>query len=174
MDNPVVHADGQGRHGKQKKSKLKTVVAIAIAVVALLILLFGGWLALRSATAANIDDDTYQAVFLTNGQVYFGKLDMAGGDEYARLTDIFYLQAASAEGGAENPQETTSQDASDVQLIKLGTEIHGPQDEMMISKEHILFFENLKDDGKVATSIGEYQGQQQNSQPATLQDETVE
>lgn len=43
-----------------------------------------------------------------------------------------------------------------MQLIKLGDEIHGPEDEMILSKDQVLFYENLKTDGKVAQSIEKY------------------
>lgn len=164
MSRAGVHADGSAsseHRGTHKKHKLKMLVASAILGVALLIILLVGWLALRSSgAAATIDEGKYQAVFLTNGQVYFGNLEMLGGD-YVRLTDIFYLQSQSAsEDAAANPQETSQQgNAEDVQLIKLGSEIHGPQDEMIISEDKILFFENLKADGKVSRSISGYQSQ---------------
>jgi len=41
-------------------------------------------------------------------------------------------------------------------LIKLGSEIHGPDDEMIVSKDQILFFENLKKDSQVSASIDKY------------------
>ena len=44
-----------------------------------------------------------------------------------------------------------------MQLIKLGSEIHGPDDEMIINKDQVLFFENLKTDSTVAKSIASYQ-----------------
>jgi hypothetical protein len=75
-----------------------------------------------------------------------------------KLSDIYYLQAQAAANESENPQETSSK-SSDVQLIKLGNEVHGPEDEMIISKDQILFFENLKTDGKVSDSIKQYQSQ---------------
>jgi hypothetical protein len=34
--------------------------------------------------------------------------------------------------------------------------VHGPEDSMVMNEDQILFFENLKADGKVTTSIGEY------------------
>jgi len=92
---------------------------------------------------------------LSNGQVYFGKLSTLN-SEYIKLTDIFYLQTKAADA-SENPQKTSS--ASDVQLIKLGSEVHGPDDQMIISKDQVLFFENLKADGTVAKSIDKYHKQ---------------
>jgi len=117
-----------------------------------------GWFVWSNMTSGGpgIDSSKYQAVFFTNGQVYFGKLQASGGD-YIKLTDIYYLQSQQAGGNEEsgNPQETAT-DQSNVQLIKLGDEIHGPEDEMIISKSQVLFYENLKPDGKVAQSIKKF------------------
>jgi hypothetical protein len=76
-----------------------------------------------------------------------------------KLTDIFYLQTHNTSADSKNPQQTTSQQSNDVQLIKLGSEVHGPDDEMIISKDQVLFFENLKKDGKVTDSISKYLSQ---------------
>lgn len=154
------HAEGSvgatpGRHGKDKKSKMKLAAIIASAVI-LVALAFGGWSLYQSSARAHIDESKYQAVFFTNGQVYFGKLRQLSGS-YFKLTDVFYVQAAeSKEDGSKNPQETSSQPGADVQLIKLGNEVHGPDDAMIISQDQILFFENLKKDGKVSDSIIKY------------------
>lgn len=106
-------------------------------------------------TAVAIDGSKYQAVFFTNGQVYFGKLQSANSD-YLKLTDIYYLQTQGEQASdSQNPQQSTNAQ-KDVQLIKLGDEIHGPEDAMVISKDQVLFYENLKSDGKVAQSIAQF------------------
>lgn len=170
MDNVPVHtnasapaARNSGNHnrapGGKQPNKLKlALIGVAAAVLLGLFSLLGLFI-YRSSTAANIDGNKYQAVFFTNGQVYFGKLKSVNSG-YMKLTDIYYLQAQSqaAGNGSENPQQTSSK-TSDVQLIKLGNEVHGPDDEMIISKDQILFFENLKKDGKVTDSINKYQSQ---------------
>jgi len=141
-------------NGKQKKTK-KQLIAMAIGSILLVAALAAGsWFFYQSSTTANIDNSKYQAVFLTNGQVYFGKLQMLNGN-YIKLTDVYYLQAQTTDTTADL-QATTKDNSSDVQLIKLGNEIHGPSDEMIISKDQMLFFENLKKDGKVASSIAAY------------------
>lgn len=93
----------------------------------------------------------YQAVFLTNGQVYFGKISETG-NSYAVLKDVYYLQSNDKLQSA--PSDQTS---SQLSLVKLGNELHGPEDQMNINRDQILFFENLKTDGKVAQAIAEYQ-----------------
>jgi hypothetical protein len=149
---------GSHSNGKLKKNKLK-LLAVVSGLVFLLALVAGGWFLQRTSMPAHIDANKYQAVFFTNGQVYFGKLERLNGG-YFKLNDIFYLQAQATAGAeSENPQETTAKEASDVQLIKLGSEIHGPDDEMIMSEDQILFFENLKKDGKVTDSIAKYKAQ---------------
>ncbi|RJO62048.1 hypothetical protein C4544_00925 [candidate division WS5 bacterium] len=97
--------------------------------------------------------DKYQAVFLTNGQVYFGKLEDKGGD-YVKLTDIYYLQAQDQVQPKENVEENKND--ANLTLIKLGKELHAPSDEMNINREQVLFWENIEKDGKVMKAIEEY------------------
>ena len=97
--------------------------------------------------------DKYQAVFLTNGQVYFGKLEDKGGD-YVKLTDIYYLQAQDKVQPKENAEENKND--SNLTLIKLGKELHAPADEMNISRQQVLFWEDITKDGKVMKAIEEY------------------
>jgi hypothetical protein len=165
MDNIPVHTSRAAAHdgtGVKRKQSRKNVKPLAIAVAVILgvaVLVFFGLSLYRSSTSATIDGGKYQAVFFTNGQVYFGKLQTLNGD-YMRLTDIFYLQAKSdSTDPSKNPQATTAEDVADVQLIKLGDEIHGPTDEMIINESQVLFFENLKSDGKVSQSIATYKKQ---------------
>ena len=142
---------------KEEKSPKKRFLVPAIAIVAVVILGALGLFAWNNAQNASlaVDAGKYQAVFFTNGQVYFGKLKAFNGD-YMKLTDIYYLQTqATGETDSENPQQTST-DQNDVQLIKLGDEIHGPEDSMVISKDQVLFYENLKPDGKVSQSIEQY------------------
>jgi hypothetical protein len=146
-----VRQNESGRKNRLKRTQLKAAAIATGFVVALALLVLGGLFLYRSSTGSNIDGAKYQAVFFTNGQVYFGKLRPLN-SEYMKLTDIYYLQAKT---DSSNPQKTDDSGAN-VQLIKLGNEIHGPDDEMIISKSQILFFENLKSNSKVSKSIDKY------------------
>jgi hypothetical protein len=94
---------------------------------------------------------TYKAVFLTNGQVYFGK-SYAGLMNPVVLHDIYYLQQQSTQ-----PQDGQQADNGQIQLIKLGNEIHGPKDVMRINAEQVLFVEDLKEDSQVVKLIKQFQ-----------------
>lgn len=152
-----MHRTSPSHHGiKSEKSNKRFILPAVIAVVVIVVLVGGwfGWQRMQSG-ATGIDGGKYQAVFFTNGQVYFGKLHTFNND-YMKLTDIYYLQTQTTDTAdskdSNNPQKTTN-DNSDVKLIKLGNEIHGPEDEMIIAKSQVLFYENLKSDGSVAKSI---------------------
>ncbi len=158
----TVYRSAAPHHAKKEEKSWKRFVLPIAAVLIVIILGVGGWFAWSNAQkpVTAIDSGKYQAVFFTNGQVYFGKLH-AFNSEYLKLTDIYYLQTQAGEGtDSKNPQQTTT-DQSNVQLIKLGDEVHGPEDEMVISKDQVLFYENLKADGKVAQSIDKHKSSNQ-------------
>lgn len=102
----------------------------------------------------------WHAVFLTNGQVYFGKIAKDSSKEII-LKDIYYLQVV--EKPLQRTQEGEAIDAGTQQeltLIKLGNELHGPADEMVINPDHVLLTERLKKDSRVVQAINNYLEQQ--------------
>ena len=96
----------------------------------------------------NVSD--YSAIFLTNGQVYFGKVYTGG--EGLDLKDIYYLQV-NQQIQPTTTGATPAAEANNVVLVKLGQELHGPNDEMHINRSQILFTESLKSDSKVVKAI---------------------
>lgn len=142
----------------------RRLFALITGLVVLLALVVGGLLLWQSKDGAGgasaVEKDGYQAIFMTNGQVYFGHLSNLGAD-YTELTDVYYLQVQQS---VPNPSETTqadlNKDQPNVSLTKLGNELHGPKDKMHISKDQILFWENLKDDSTVVKAIKDYQAKQ--------------
>ena len=100
----------------------------------------------------------WQAVFLINGQVYFGKV-AAVSDKTLTLKDIYYLQFVNkplqtSEQAATAGQQQQSQ--QELTLIKLGNELHGPTDAMIINRDQILLTEKLGKNSKVIEAISKY------------------
>jgi hypothetical protein len=91
----------------------------------------------------------WQAVFLANSQVYFGKISSVTRNDI-RLTNIYYLQSNKQGSNAGYPRDI---DTDDVTLVKLGEELHGPEDMMTIGRAHIVFTETLKDTAQVVKAI---------------------
>src|SRR5947209_7635619 len=91
-------------------------VAWAIVAIIVVVLLVAGGVALarnsssKDPLAAAINSSEYQAVFLTNGQVYFGKLS-APGPGFYYLRHIYYLASQTSPQGSRT---------SGQRLVKLG------------------------------------------------------
>jgi hypothetical protein len=98
--------------------------------------------------------EDWQAVFLTNGQVYFGKVEKQNQVELV-VKDIYYLQVTrplqQTEEGEQQPNPQ-----GELSLVKLGNELHGPTDGMLINRDHVLFVEDLKEDSNVVQAIDNY------------------
>ncbi len=94
----------------------------------------------------------YHAIFLTNGQTYFGKI-VEFDHEYIKLKNIYYLE------DDKNPHAINSK-----QLVKLGNELHGPDDAMYINRSQVLFWEDIKEHGRVLQAIKEYEKNTDKSQ----------
>jgi hypothetical protein len=145
--------------GKSGGSFVKWVVVIVL--IALIIV--GGLYAISKYSRFNVlgisnSNQNWQAVFLTNGQVYFGKVTKEGSQKVI-LQDIYYLQVTqplqtSGEGQAQAPAQ------NELSLVKLGNELHGPQDQMRINTSQVLFIEDLKSDSRVVEAINNYKSSQ--------------
>ena len=129
------------------------VLAAIIAGIIFLVIRSSG-----ASTASKINTKEYQAVFLnsSDGQVYFGKLSSLNA-QYYMLTDIYYVRVQQVQPGAAK-----TDNSSNISLVKLGNEIHGPEDTMYINKNNVMFWENLKSSGQVAKAIAQYQANQEN------------
>jgi hypothetical protein len=150
-----VSNDRPGRRFKGKPFMRYASVGLLFAITLLLVAVIASFV-FGSDTKGDefsfVDKGKYQAVFLNGGQVYFGHikdLDSNG----IRIHDIYYLRV--------NQQVQPGQQANsnDVSLVKLGCELHGPEDRMVINREQVVFWENLKDDGQVAKAVKQYQEQ---------------
>lgn len=118
---------------------------IVIGIIALLLVNPGN-------EARLVEKDKYQAVFLDNGQVYFGRINSMN-NSHIDLVSIYYLNVD------DSIQPTDGTEANqNVTLKKLGCELHGPTDRMVINREHVVFWENLRSDAKVTEAITEWVG----------------
>jgi hypothetical protein len=93
----------------------------------------------------------WQAVTLANNQVYFGKISSVTKNDI-RLTNIYYLQEDGANAGY--PADISQKSMS---LVKLGEELHGPEDLMTIGRAHIVYVQTLKDSAQVVQAIKQYE-----------------
>lgn len=91
---------------------------------------------------------TYQAILLSNGQAFFGRIEHLETD-HPVMRDVFYIQSRVN-------QET--QQVTNI-LVKRGGEWHAP-DHLILNKQNIVFVEPVKEDSQVARLIADQNKQQ--------------
>ncbi|MEX0748888.1 MAG: hypothetical protein WD467_02680 [Candidatus Saccharimonadales bacterium] len=160
-------AQGQSSStNKWYRPTLESKIAVILISAAALIVLIAFAMAIfsgKNGAASHINEDQYQAVFLTNGQVYFGKISSMSSQTVV-LEDIYYLQVDQQ----LQPEEASSEEPQ-VSLAKLGNELHGPEDQMFISPEEIIFWENLRVEGDVSQAIETFR--ENGTNPAAAEEE---
>lgn len=141
---PAAHPAATPKHGLKRQPPKWLWLAIGVVVVAAMVYGVGR---LIFSNADGIDRGQYQAVFLTSSSlpsnVYFGKLERLP-DGYYKLTGVYYLRAQT---------ETTQQDNSNITLTKMSTELHSPDDSLILPREQVLYYQNMRADSKVVQAI---------------------
>jgi len=145
--DPSIHHTAQPSHQQSDKQsfskvKLAAIVVGVLIIGAILVFTIG-----KFFSDTRVDSSRYQAVFLSNGQAYFGKLHDYDSDK-PYMSDVYYFQTADVPQNekAEQPAQT---------LVKLGDEIHKPDDTLILNRDAILFVENLSGEGSVVQAIEE-------------------
>ena len=124
-----------GTRALTRRSARVGLIALALSIVIATFLLVRLWDFTLPSFGAR-----YQAVFLANGQTYFGHyLDRLG--PYVKVENAFYItQQPTAEEG-QTPES---------RIIRRGSELHQPLPFVLIPKSAILFVEDLRQDSQVA------------------------
>lgn len=151
---PALSAVRSSGGGGSNNNILTTILVVLLIITSIVT---SAYLVTRLTTAGAdgnaVKTKQYQALFLSNGQVYFGHLTGVN-NGYVELTNIYYLQVQQQ---VQPGQTQNSSQQPKVSLAKLGNELHGPEDAMYVSRGQVLFWENLKDSGKVVQAIQAYQ-----------------
>lgn len=134
------------RPQKKVEQKISQKMVMFLSLTLLLIVSLGlGWLWMTSEIRA-VQRDTYQAVTLTNNQLYFGKITKIS-DQSVTLKDTYYIVVPTS---SENkPSEVT--DATVLRSIKKAA--YSPQDTVEIQRENVVYWQNLQKDSQVVKTI---------------------
>jgi hypothetical protein len=147
---PATQPAGGGNRTSDNGKLGRIGVVAAIAAIVILLIASIVLLATNKGEGQYIKKDKLQAVFLNTGQVYFGKIKNLNG-KYLTLSNIYYLQTSN------NGSSTAASSAnSNVTLVKLGCELHEPYDQMVINRDQVTFWENLQENGQVATAVANF------------------
>jgi hypothetical protein len=121
--------------------KILVVVLVVVAV-----LWSGAMIWLVRSSSPKLNTGSHHAVLLTNGQVYFGKIE-ALDSRFPVLTDVYYIQSAVDQNTKQNTNV----------LLRRGKEWHAP-DRMILNAEHIVLVEPVGAGSQVAKLIAESRG----------------
>jgi|ERR1700741_2705786 len=152
------HAAGAARSQKASLKALRgmrlaqVVMLFLITVLVVAVVAFIARGGSNKAESGYVDSKKLQAVFLNGGQVYFGNIKDLNG-KFLSMSNIYYLRVNQQ---VQPNQSTSNSSSNDISLVKLGCELHGPTDSMVINREQVIFWENLKDDGQVAKAVAAY------------------
>ena len=122
-----------------KRTAGLTILILIVAVAAGA----GGYFLARNGAAVSDASADYHAVLLSNGSVYFGKLQRLGTSNPV-LRDVYYVQSSV------DPQTK----AVNSVLIKRGKEWHAP-DRMILQAGSIVFAEPVSPGSRVAQLIAD-------------------
>ncbi len=87
-----------------------------------------------------------EAVFLDNGQVYFGRIERID-QQFMKLSDVYYLKTDDLQ--SSDPEKK-------IVLVKMGSELHGPEDAMYINRSQVLFYQKIQDASKINKAIEQF------------------
>lgn len=161
-EQPVQHGKKNGRGSKPRLGLQNLFSLVLLFGIAALLVLLAISFVTKGGESKFVENNKYQAVFLNNGQVYFGKVKSIN-SQYVDLQSVYYLTQTTSTATTGSATAT-----GDYTLVKLGCQqIHNPSDQMIIARDQVSFWENLKDDGKVVKSIKEFIKQNPNGPDCT-------
>lgn len=121
-----------------------------LAACIVLVLAIGALVAWKMVYGAQPASDRYQAVFLDNGQTFFGKLKNTHGT-YLRLEQAYTTKQQELPKDATDEQKQAV--GNNLSLIKVDSVVYGPESTMMIRADQVLFWQNLQEGSKVSKAI---------------------
>jgi len=128
-----------------RRKKILIVVSLIMAGIAFVLgIALVTSLIMKSQPAQAIDTSKYQVVYLTNGQAYFGKLQNTSGD-FLVIKSPYIAQSVSADDKTASATQAT--------LLKVTSQVYGPEDSIAIKASQVTFWQNLRSDSKVSTAI---------------------
>lgn len=155
---PVERVSGKDKGKGMRVASVGVIFLAAILLLAIIAAFIVGGGKGVTSQSKYVDTKQMQAVFLNGGQVYFGNIKTIN-NQYMGIENIYYLRVNQQV--QPNGTQSTGQDIS---LVKLGCELHGPQDKMVVNQSQVIFWENLKSDGQVANAVKKYIADNPNGQ----------
>lgn len=119
-------------------------------VVLVVLIAIGAWVWMEMTAAKDTDGPSaYSAVYLTSGDIYYGKLSWF---PQPHLTNVWYLQRSTDTSGK-----------TQVAVVPLKSVFWGPVDEITLNTSQILFWTHLKNSSQLVSGFENPQSLQQSA-----------
>lgn len=115
--------------------KILIVAGVLFAILVALGVWAGSWLVSRSAPANPSGPSPYAAVYMTTGDIYFGKFIRF---PKPHMTDVWFLQ-----------RTTGQNNQAQFGIVPFGNAFWGPVNEVNFNADQILFWASLRNDSQV-------------------------
>lgn len=145
-----VAGEQAGPAGRRMRPGRRMWMLVAGIIVFIMLAVAGKIILFSSIAGQGIIADRYQAVFLTNGQFYFGKLTITQASYV--LKQPYFIKNPDAKT-TDQEQATTQLQTAQFELQRVRNVVYGPDDEMRINKDQVLFWQNLSSGSKVVSAI---------------------
>lgn len=139
--------------GKVKKAKAPfgrwfrvSTVALLFSITVLVVAIAGLLYIGNDSEVKYVDTNKLQAVFLNTGQVYYGRIQRLNG-QYLVLQHVYYQQPIVTTSGSAKTQTATQT------VAKLGCDIKGSDDQLVLNKQQVSFWENLQTNDRVTQAV---------------------
>jgi len=135
---PLV-SKGKAANGKKGLVLLIVGIIVLVAIVAFLVM---------TIFVSPVKGGAWYGFFLTNGRTYFGHI-VKQNSQTIVLQDVYYLQVQQlppTEEGVEPPQPQ-------ITVVSVETDLHAPENEMQISRQHAVYVQKLAQDSQIIATI---------------------
>lgn len=119
----------------------------------------------RNTMAAHFGSSkkSWQAVYMTDGKVYYGHVGRLK-EDFVELNDVYYIKVRTTyqeqkKNSAPNEEKSKSEKDSELvptvlrTLAKPSVELPGPEDRMIINRDHIFYWQTLRPDSQIVQTI---------------------
>ena len=140
MTNEKETAEINNNENQTMKKNKVVILGIIIVVVIALAAWAGFWIAGMQSGSANPDAPSpYSAVYLSTGDIYFGKLSWFPSP---RMTDVWFIQRNQDQSGQ-----------TQVSFVPMKSVFYGPMDEINFNAQDIVFSTRLKNSSQIVAAM---------------------
>lgn len=127
-------------------NRMRTLLSFMVAVGVAIVTMAG--CGAKPDGQAGDNGEPYYAFTLSNGSLLFAQLKSQD-KLYLYLSHIHYLQRTPP----SNPPKRGEPETPNLQLVRQSMDLHGPQDELILNRAQLLFYQELREDSRVVQAI---------------------